>query len=240
MKEKDVASEMKRNSAPPHGRRQQGLNERKQRLVRAASELIAERDEGAFSMQELAERAGMSLATPYNLFGSKAAILYEVFEAQIRDFNRDNSWLDGKPAVERIMGVVERLVSAYSRKPHFFRNLWKAIYSVAASEHQQLAQPASGNLLDPLVKGLIADRMIQANVPAIAIETTLARIFDSSFEQWASQGWSVDRLRSQLRSSFALTFLGLLDPKDREKLESIIALASNELDELHISPGAPV
>lgn len=233
-----MASEMKQNAPAPHGRRQQGLNERRQRLVRAASELIAERDEGAFSMQELAERAGMSLATPYNLFGSKGAILYAVFEAQIRDFNRDNVWMDGKPAVERIMGVVERLVSAYSRKPHFFRNLWKAVYSLAASELQQLVQPASAHLLVPLVKGLSDDRMITPGIPSVAIETTLARIFDASFEQWASQGWSIERLRSQLRSSFALTFLGLLDPKDRDKLESIILLASNELDELEIPASA--
>ena len=62
-----------KDNAPALGKRQQGLEDRRRRLVKAASELLAERDNGQFSMPDLAERAGVSLATPYNLFGSKAA-----------------------------------------------------------------------------------------------------------------------------------------------------------------------
>lgn len=62
------------NAPPPVlGKRQQGIEERRRRLIWAAGELILENDEGAFSMPDLARRAGLSLATPYNLFGSKAA-----------------------------------------------------------------------------------------------------------------------------------------------------------------------
>jgi len=63
-----------------------GKDHRRARLIRAARDLITERADGSFSMQELAARAELSLATPYNLLGSKAAILQEVYRAETEGF----------------------------------------------------------------------------------------------------------------------------------------------------------
>jgi len=75
-------------------------------LIRAARDLIAEREDGNFSMPELAARAGLSLATPYNLFGSKAAILREVYRAETEGFRRTDKPAQRKPPVERVMATV--------------------------------------------------------------------------------------------------------------------------------------
>ena len=204
------------------GKRQQGVEERRRRLVRAASELIAERDDGVFSMPELAKRAGVSLATPYNLFGSKAAVLAQVFERLVRGFRRDSAWMDGLPASERVLGVVDRLVLAYEQQGRLFRNLWKALYGLDLAEHRQLNLSLSHEIVHPLVASLVADRLIPADIPAAAIETTLVRLFDASFEMWAAQGWTPAQLRTQLRSGFALVFLGLLDGTERDRLAAAI------------------
>ena len=47
---------------------------RRRNLALAAQALIRERGDAGFSMAQLAERAGVSPATPYNLVGSKAAL----------------------------------------------------------------------------------------------------------------------------------------------------------------------
>lgn len=211
------------------GRRQQAMQERKRRLVRAAGELVAERADGNFSMVELAERGGVSPATPYNLFGSKAAVLGEVFERQIRSFHRAADWGEDEPAVRRIVGVADQLVAGISAHSHFFRNLWKALYSVSSSEHNQLLVPISGKLVRPLLDSLEVDGRIDAAIPLEAIEATLTRIFDASFEQWASQDWTTDQLRAQLRAGFALCFLGLVQAGERDQLAAIIHLASEDL-----------
>ncbi len=208
-------------SASP-GKRQQGVEERRRRLVRAASELIAERDDGSFSMPELAKRAGVSLATPYNLFGSKAAVLAQVFERLVRGFRRDSAWMEGLPASERILGVVDRLIVAYEDHGRLFRNLWKALYGLDLAEHRQLNLSLSHEIVHPLVASLAADRLIPADVPASAIETTLVRLFDASFEMWAAQDWTPAQLHGQLRAGFALVFLGLLDGPERARLAAAI------------------
>lgn len=206
----------------PMGKRQQGVEERRRRLVRAASELIAERDDGSFSMPELAKRAGLSLATPYNLFGSKAAVLSQVFERLVRGFHRDSSWMAGLPASERITGVVDRLVMAYEEQGRLFRNLWKALYGLDLSEHRQLNLSLSNEIVHPLVASLAEDRLIPADLPLGAVENTLVRLFDASFEMWAAQDWPPARLRAELRSAFALVFLGLVEPAESARLAAVI------------------
>lgn len=206
----------------PAGKRQQGIEERRRRLVRAASELIAERDDGAFSMPELAKRAGLSLATPYNLFGSKAAVLGRVFERLVRSFERDTGWMDGLPADERILGVVDRLVDAYERQGRLFRNLWKALYGLDVAEHRQLNLTLSNGIVAPLVRSLRADGLLAPEVPPGVVETTLVRVFDANFELWASQDWTSARLRHELRTGFALVFLGLVPAAARLRLEAVL------------------
>lgn len=213
-------------AASSTGKRQQGLEERRRRLVRAASELIAERDDGSFSMPELAKRAGLSLATPYNLFGSKAAVLAKVFERLVRGFRRDSAWMEGLPASERVLGVVDKLVLSFEDQGRLFRNLWKALYGLDLSEQRQLNHSLSHEIVNPLVASLFADRLIPADVPATAIETTLARLFDANFEMWAAQDWTPAQLRTQLRSGFALVFLGLVDEPERTRLTAAIRAES--------------
>lgn len=206
----------------PLGKRQQGVEDRRRRLVKAASELIAERDDGSFSMPELAKRAGLSLATPYNLFGSKAAVLAQVFERLVRGFHRDAAWMAGLPASERILGVIDRLVSAYETQGRLFRNLWKALYGLDLSEHRQLNLSLSNEIVHPLVASLAAEGLLRADIPLTAVETTLVRLFDANFEMWAAQDWSPGQLRAQLRTGFALVFLGLLAEPERARLEQAI------------------
>ena len=62
----------------PSGRREAGKTERRQRIIRAARQLIRQTGNAGLSMRALAVRAGVSLATPYNLFGSKRAIVLAV------------------------------------------------------------------------------------------------------------------------------------------------------------------
>ena len=213
---------------PALGKRQQGIEERRRRLVRAASELIHERDDGNFSMPELAKRAGLSLATPYNLFGSKAAVLTQVFDRLVRGFHRDSAWIDGLSPSERIIGVVDRLSAAYEERGRLFRNLWKALYGLDLNEQRQLNHSLSNAIIHPLVASLCSDGSIRSDVPVAVVETTLVRLFDACFEMWAAQDWPVSRLRSELLGGFSLVFLGLLDAEEAARLGTAIQVQGPE------------
>lgn len=219
-------TDLETTETPKISRRQQGLAERRRRLVRAAGELIAERENGNFSMPELAARAGVSLATPYNLFGSKAAVLNQLFEGQVRGFNRDNAWMNGLPPAERVLGVVDRLVAAYAKDPTFYRNLVKALYALGTAETAQFASPVGTLLVQPLIEGLTGDGLVPVNVPTSVLATTLTRLFDATFERWALQDWPTDKLKVELRAGFALVFYGLFDDTAQATLAAAMKAAT--------------
>ena len=56
-------------------RREEAKAERRHRIIAAARDLIKETGDTGLSMRAIAARAGVSLTTPYNLFGSKRAIV---------------------------------------------------------------------------------------------------------------------------------------------------------------------
>jgi AcrR family transcriptional regulator len=209
-------------AAPKQGRREIGLADRRSRLIKAAADLILERDNGAFSMPELAARAGLSLATPYNLIGSKAAVLSQVFDRQIRGFHSDTSWRCEDSPAQRALGLIDRLIDVLSVKERFFRNLWKALYSLGPNEHGRFPAPESGHIVEPLVKSLARDGLIPEAVPDSVLDATLQRIFDAAFAQWAAQDWPMTRLHTELRASFALVLIGICPDTDRPVLEAAL------------------
>lgn len=217
-----MTADPSRDAATKPGKRQQGIEDRRRRLIRAASALIAERDDGSFSMPELAKSAGVSLATPYNLFGSKAAVLTQVCERLVRGFHKEADWMAGLSAPDRIFGVIDQLTAAYEDKGRLFRNLWKSLYGLDVSEHRHLNVSVSNEIVHPLIASLAQDGLLPDTLPASAIEDTLVRVFDANFEMWAAQNWSPATLRRHLRLGFAVVFLGILGPEERPLLEAII------------------
>ena len=82
-------------------RREEAKDERRRRIITAARDLIRETGDMGLSMRAIAARANVSLSTPYNLFGSKRAIVVAVLE-DIREFHERFAKLRSVNAVERV------------------------------------------------------------------------------------------------------------------------------------------
>lgn len=193
-------------------------DQRRARLIKVARELISENDGGNFSMQELALRAELSLATPYNLFGSKLVILQEVFRAESEGFHKKSIELRAGAPVESVMATVENMVSVFARKPHFYRGLTRSLMMLSADDFRGSILPISEAMFRPLVDGLIQDGAIAIHIPAAVISTHLLRVFNSTFLLWASQAWDENTFRRELKTGFVLSFLGLFAGESRELL----------------------
>jgi AcrR family transcriptional regulator len=200
------------------GLRARGKDERRARLIRAARALITERDGANFSMQELATRAGLSLATPYNLLGSKAAILHEVFRTESQGFRDNYKVVNSQTPPKRIVALVDHILSVFAHKPQFYRNLSRNLRALDSDQMRQSIQPLADAMFRPFVEQLIAEDAIVVAVSADTITTHLLRIFESTFLHWAAYDWDERIFRDQLRAGFALAFLGLFDEKNRDAL----------------------
>ena len=112
------------NLAVPTGRREAGKAERRARIIQAARDLIRDTGDAGLSMRALAARAGVSLATPYNLFGSKRAIVMAVLQ-DVREF-------------------IDRVSNLPAAGPRFYRTLWSTVFDTA---DEVRGEPATRRLL---------------------------------------------------------------------------------------------
>ena len=122
------------------GRREQAKAERRTRIVRAARDLIRETGDTDLSMRMIAKRAGVSLTTPYNLFGSKRAVVLAVFEDE-RDFVVRFSRLQAANALDRIFDAHDLAMRYFIDDPDFYRTLWKALLNTQGADSTGLATP---------------------------------------------------------------------------------------------------
>lgn len=109
------------------GRREAGKAERRGRIIHAARDLIRETGNAGLSMRALATRAGVSLATPYNLFGSKRAIVLALLD-DVREFHDRFSHVNSADPLERIFTAIDMSVAFYVDDPSFYRTLWAAVF----------------------------------------------------------------------------------------------------------------
>lgn len=215
-----------RVAADPTTVRARGKDERRGRLIRAARDLIAENHGGNFSMQELAARAGLSLATPYNLLGSKLAILQEVFRAESEGFRKNSIKRHAGQPVESVMLTVEALVSVFVRNPNFYRGLARSLSTLSSDDFHEKLSPMSEAMFRPLVDGLFEEQAIHARISPALISAHLLRVFNSTFFLWATRDWDEPKFRHELKLGMAFCFLGLFHDTHREALLRILEAGS--------------
>ncbi len=97
-------------------------------LIQCGHALLAERGFAKFSAREAARRAGYSVGTIYNVFGSLDSFLIAVSS---RTFRQWSEWLEGaleKVPTEHGRARIDALVRAYFGFAAANRNAWMAIY----------------------------------------------------------------------------------------------------------------
>src|SRR6201993_775251 len=105
------------------GLREKQAGERRDRILAAARKLIRATGGTGFSMRALAEESEVSLATPYNLFGSKSGVLYALLNASLDRVDRAAITFSSSNAVERVLEVAGIAADVYTRDAAFYRPL---------------------------------------------------------------------------------------------------------------------
>ncbi len=191
----------------PISRREAGKAERRRQIIQAARDLIRETGNAGLSMRGLAARAGVSLATPYNLFGSKRAIVVAVLQ-DVRDFRERFSSLQIADPLEKIFASLDMSIEFYLADPDFYRTLWSALFDAADGVRSEILNPKR----DAFWRGLIEDA---ARAGAVAddidIDLLLRQLelcLRSMMFEWVVGEIPPNRLAVTARHGYALILLG--------------------------------
>ena len=207
-------------SAPP-GRREAGKTERKQRIIRAARQLIRETGNAGLSMRALAVRAGVSLATPYNLFGSKRAIVLAVLE-DVREFQARFSSVQSTDALERIFLAVDIAMDFYLADPPFYKTLWAAVFDTSDEVRDAILNPARHAFWQGLLDDAAKAGMLTPSLDRALLGRHLDSLFRTVMLDWVVGDIRPEALAATARMGYALILRGACSAKWRAPLQARI------------------
>jgi len=191
----------------PVGRREAGKRERRRRIIEAARALIRETGNAGLSMRALAARAGVSLATPYNLFGSKHAIILAVLE-DVREYQERFAAARSADPIERIFLALDLALEYYMNDPRFYKTLWGAVFDTSDEIRSDIFNPRRDAFWHGLIVQAIEAGAIERQVDAEVLLKQLDLILRAAMHGWVTGEIDQARLNPTVVSGFALMLGG--------------------------------
>ena len=204
---------------PPLSRREAGKAERRRLIINAARDLSRETGNAGLSMRGLAARAGVSLATPYNLFGSKRAIVVAVLH-DVRAFYERFSQVEGLDPVERIFAALDISVAFYLDDPLFYRTLWSALFDASDEVRGDILNRKRDAFWRGLIDAAADGGAVADDIDLDLLQHHLELSFRSVMFEWVVGQTRPERLGPSARFGYALILAGAAAPDWRAPLKA--------------------
>jgi AcrR family transcriptional regulator len=231
----DSVSEQRRSEDEPSvGRREAGKAERRRRILQAAREMIRETGDAGLSMRALAERAGVSPATPYNLFGSRRAIVL----AAVSDVPEFLTRFRGRPpkdAVEPLFRAADLAVEFYVEDPFFYRTLWRAVFDATDDIRPEIYSAERDAFWRRLLDAADEAGVFEPSVDLELLWRALDRAFSSAMLEWVVGELPDAELAAAIRHGYALVLGGAASTAWRPALLDRLKDAQAALSEAKVT-----
>lgn len=200
------------------GTRELQKNARRQAILDAARTLILDGKTRDFSMPELAQKAGVSLVTPYNLFGSKSSILLEIVREDIFEPVQAIGDLQGETLVDWIAELSRTLARIYYRNRHFYRRMIVTLVAQESAEAQRESLALSYALYEAALQGLRAREKILPIIAPATLARHMTHSISGALQQRLMERGSERALRSEIEMGLLLVLGGVACAKERTEI----------------------
>ena len=215
------------------GLREKQTSERRERILEAARKLIRAAGGTNFSMRALADAAEVSLATPYNLFGSKSGVLYALLNLSLEKVDRAAHTFASSNPVERVLEVAGIAADVYARDAAFYRPLMQFLIGARDLEHRPrfIARSLAG--WTRTVQAAVRHGLLPAAIDVGRLARQLMINFTGVLQLWIHEELDEDGFCAQ--SLYGSTLLVLANaeaaarPRLQERLRSIERRLPREL-----------
>jgi len=211
------------------GTREESKNHRRDKIIAAARQLLEQSGEPGFSMRALAQQAGVSIATPYNLFGSKQAVMLSVWESDFGQYQQKIEQLR-VDELELFFDAVSTTAERLNSEPVFYRTFFNQIRN---DEHEAESTPAFLGTRyahwKKLVKNAIRAGLLVPDTEADAFAMNLRHQFLDSIYKWVDEGLDLLEMEATIHYGFALSLAAMATEQSRQRLQKKIRQAQWQL-----------
>jgi len=195
--------------------RESNKQQNRHRILRAAEAIIREDGIDRLSMRHLGERAGVSLRTPYNLFGSKTRVLIALLQEPLADVLQDALQAQAGSTLRFVFAALARAHARFTPEERFFRDTyWQVMCSDQQEARSQTIQQALA-LAQPLIERCVAEGELEAGDDLSAFSRNLTLVAFALFGMWAGSQLSLDELAAEVRYALASSLLSRATPASR-------------------------
>ena len=211
------------DSGPVMSLREKQKHERRQRILDAAEGLIRSAASIDFSMRQLAAASGVSLATPFNLFGSKEGLLYALLARSLDTIIVTGLRFRESHPMTHVIEAGENAVRAFLDDPDFLRPLYLVLLSVSHPEHRPDFMARTYAYWQAAARTIPQASDISAKHLTDAIANALMAHFIGLLELWVHRDLDDRQFLHRTQSGIILTVLPLVPDTQRRQLEATLA-----------------
>jgi AcrR family transcriptional regulator len=233
-------------AAPHASRREQAKEERRTRIVDAAHALLREIGIDKLSIKLIADRAAVSPATIYNLFGVRGAVLVQVFDRDLQTFQAMVDALPSQDALERIFDAIHVSVQLYRKDQAFYR----ATMTIRGKAGSKEADALAPDIIEPrtrfwvtMIEQAVIERFMKAETHPRLVGVTLTQIVIGAISDWVCDLITLDRLELEICFGFSVILRHYATPLAAarlsariERYQALLAAEANRRAR-HLSPG---
>ena len=181
--------------------REKAKEANREKIKTAAERIIREEGMEKLTMRRLAEAAEVSLRTPYNLFGSKTAVLIALFDDANEQLAVSVLEEEDAPALERLFRSLDDFARLYAKDEAFYREVF---FGIMTSDQIEDRRPGYDRLI-LLVQTLLAQAVAAKELDADPEELGehFAILFMSVLGMWAAGFFNTETFLDHVRRSWA-------------------------------------
>jgi AcrR family transcriptional regulator len=183
-------------------------------------------------MRELAKEARVSLVTPYNLFGSKADVLYALLESLFDKIKSALDELDIRDPINAMYALTQFSVKEYARDPVFYRSLLASMVTTGESLPVPRIVQRHTTLWQRGLDAGIAQGLFQLHTRTDLVARQIQVNYRGAMELWIEGGIDIEGFETQLLYGLSLCLLAVATEKGRGQLLGRLHDIEQQLDRL--------
>lgn len=201
------------------GIRERSKQKRRNRILIAARGMIVDEGVAGLSMRALADSAEVSVATLYNLLGSKEEILYALLDQSYETLNMTAAAVTDLDAIARAEAIVDASVDQFLSDADFYKRLMRGIQGIETGERASSSVLKIWALAEKAVADGMADGLLRNSVPARLIAQMILSSYSGALRHWVIGRVDNDTFKAQARMGLALSLLSVATDDTRPRLE---------------------
>jgi AcrR family transcriptional regulator len=210
---------------------------RQDAILDAAEALVRELGANNFSMISLSEKAGISPATPYNLFGTKASILYALLNRSLDKILEGTLLFEKEPdPFRKVLIAADAAGRFFAGDPDYYRPLYQYLLGVTDPVHRPAYMERALGYWRFALSDLCAKKIIEPEIMESMARTIVIHVV-GALDLFIHHDLDGSGFRAHVVHGTILLLFHIATGKSRTMLESELQKVGKEISAIPMFSG---